>query len=30
VAAEKSAREAAQRVIADNRKAFHDYHVLDT
>ena len=28
--AEKSEREAAQRVIADNRKAFHDYHVIDT
>lgn len=27
---EKSEREKAQRVIADNRKAFHDYHVLDT
>jgi SsrA-binding protein len=29
VAAEKSEREAAQRVIADNRKAFHDYHIID-
>ena len=28
--AEKSEREKAQRVIADNRKAYHDYHVLDT
>ena len=28
--AEKSEREAAQKVIADNRKAFHDYHVIDT
>ncbi len=28
--AERSDREKAQRVIADNRKAFHDYHVLDT
>jgi SsrA-binding protein len=28
--ADKSEREAAQRVIADNRKAFHDYHVIDT
>jgi SsrA-binding protein len=28
--AEKSAREAAQRNIAENRKAFHDYHVLET
>jgi len=27
---EKSEREKAQRVIADNRKAYHDYHVLDT
>jgi SsrA-binding protein len=30
MATEKSEREKAQRVIADNRKAFHDYHVLDT
>ncbi len=30
MAADKSEREAAQRVIADNRKAFHDYHVIDT
>jgi len=30
VAADKSEREAAQRVIAENRKAFHDYHVIDT
>src|SRR3954462_5990254 len=30
VATEKTEREAAQRLIADNRKAFHDYHVLDT
>ena len=28
--AEKSAREQARRRIADNRKARHDYHVLDT
>jgi SsrA-binding protein len=28
--AEKSDREKAQSVIADNRKAFHDYHVLDS
>lgn len=28
--AEKSDREKAQRIIADNRKAYHDYHVLDT
>ena len=27
---EKSDREKAQKVIADNRKAFHDFHVLDT
>ena len=30
MAADKSEREAAQRVIAENRKAFHDYHVIDT
>ena len=30
MSAERSEREKAQRVIADNRKAFHDYHVLDT
>lgn len=28
--AEKTAREKAQRVIADNRKALHDYAVLET
>jgi len=28
--AEKTEREKAQRTITDNRKAFHDYHVLDT
>ena len=28
--AEKSERELAQENIAENRKAFHDYHVLDT
>ena len=28
--AEKSDREKAQRIVADNRKAFHDYHVLET
>src|SRR5919106_2538437 len=28
--AEKSEREAAQRNIAENRKAFHDYHILET
>jgi SsrA-binding protein len=27
---EKSAREAAQKNIAENRKAFHDYHILET
>jgi len=27
---DKTDREAAQRIIADNRKALHDYHVLDT
>lgn len=27
---EKSEREAAQAYIAENRKAFHDYHVLET
>ena len=26
----KSAREQAQKNIAENRKAFHDYHILDT
>lgn len=30
MATDKSDREKAQRTIADNRKAFHDYHVLDT
>lgn len=30
VVTEKTEREKAQRVIADNRKALHDYHVLDT
>ena len=28
--AERSEREKAQRVIADNRKAFHDYHVIES
>ena len=28
--AEKDEREKAQRIIADNRKARHDYHVLET
>jgi SsrA-binding protein len=27
---EKSAREAARKLVAENRKARHDYHVLDT
>ena len=26
----KSAREEAQKIIADNRKAHHDYHLLET
>ena len=30
MATDKTEREKAQRVIADNRKAFHDYHVLET
>jgi SsrA-binding protein len=30
VSTDKTDREKAQRTIADNRKAFHDYHVLDT
>ena len=30
MAADKTEREKAQRVIADNRKAFHDYTVLET
>jgi SsrA-binding protein len=30
VTTEKTDREKAQRTIADNRKALHDYHVLDT
>jgi SsrA-binding protein len=28
--ADKTAREAAQKNIAENRKAFHDYHVIET
>jgi SsrA-binding protein len=28
--AEKSTRESAQKVIAENRKARHDYHILET
>ena len=27
---EKTEREKAQKLIADNRKAYHDYHVLET
>ena len=30
MATDKTDREKAQRLIADNRKAYHDYHVLDT
>lgn len=30
MAPEKDAGDAAERVIADNRKALHDYHILDT
>ncbi len=30
MAPEKTDREAAQRLIAENRKAFHDYHILET
>ena len=30
MAADKTEREKAQKVVADNRKAFHDYHVLET
>ena len=30
MAADKSEREAAQRVIADNRKAFHDFHLYES
>jgi len=30
VPADKTEREKAQRTIADNRKALHDYHVLET
>ena len=30
MAAEKTEREAAQRLIAENRKARHDYHILET
>ncbi len=30
MSADRDARAAAERVIADNRKAFHDYHILET
>ena len=30
MSAEKTEREKAQRTIAENRKARHDYHILDT
>ena len=30
MATEQTDREKAQRIIADNRKAYHDYHVLET
>jgi SsrA-binding protein len=30
MSAERSERQKAQRIVADNRKAFHDYHVLET
>jgi SsrA-binding protein len=30
MALEKTEREAAQKNIAENRKAYHDYHILDT
>ena len=30
MAADKTEREEAQKNIADNRKAFHDYHILET
>jgi SsrA-binding protein len=30
VTAERDERAKAQRIVADNRKAFHDYHVLET
>jgi SsrA-binding protein len=28
--AEKSDRHSAEKIVADNRKAFHDYHILET
>src|SRR5512136_127433 len=27
---EKSEREKAQKIVSENRKAFHDYHILET
>jgi SsrA-binding protein len=27
---EKTDRQKAERIVADNRKAFHDYHILET
>jgi SsrA-binding protein len=30
MATEQTDREKAQRIIADNRKAYHDFHVLET
>ena len=30
MALEKTEREAAQKNISENRKAFHDYHILET
>jgi len=27
---EKTEREKAQKIVAENRKAFHDYHILET
>src|SRR3989475_10049804 len=30
MATEQTDREKAQRIIADNRKAYHDYHLLET
>jgi SsrA-binding protein len=29
MSAQRTEREAAQRVIAENRKAYHDYHIID-
>src|SRR5512146_3368057 len=27
---EKSERQKAEKIVAENRKAFHDYHILET